>query len=188
LLKFQRASRLKFECLLGPRKETQILNFFSPQKPSKRTRSTLPNRAPMGRTAPLQVICYISLKFLIKISLNKEAFSLLSKTLGMFLKSRTPMERDVHFQSLTWHTWHILRGPPVKEPSLPIPLTELHRREESVVKHSSQRTPQHSAYSNFGSTSTSTCLCTALACEPIHHLRQTGPQHTNPIFYKLRFK
>jgi hypothetical protein len=55
----------------------------------------------MGRAAPLQALCYIALKFLIKISLNKEAFSLLSKTPGMLPKSGTPMETDAHFQSLT---------------------------------------------------------------------------------------
>jgi len=49
---------------------------------------------------------YISLKFLIKISLNKETFPLLSNALGkkrpsMFPKSGAPMETEAHFQSLT---------------------------------------------------------------------------------------
>jgi hypothetical protein len=60
----------------------------------------------MERDACLQGLFYISLKFLIKIPLNKQIFSLLSKALGkerpsMFPRSEVPMETDAHFQSLT---------------------------------------------------------------------------------------
>jgi len=68
-------------------------------------------------------------------------------------------------------------------------------RINSVVKLCSQITIwQHSEHSDFGFTSTSsTCLCTTHPCEakedePIHHLRQIWPVHTNPKFNKLRLK
>jgi hypothetical protein len=72
----------------------------------------LPNRVLMERAAWLQDLYYVSLKFLIKISLNKEHVSLLSKALraecpSMFPKSEASIEIDAHFQSLTLH---ILRG------------------------------------------------------------------------------
>jgi hypothetical protein len=60
----------------------------------------------MERAARLQGLFYISLKFLIKIALNKEIIFLLSKALGeehpsVFRQNRARMETDAHFQSLT---------------------------------------------------------------------------------------
>jgi len=59
----------------------------------------------MERAPRLQGIFYISLQFLVKISLSKENFPLLSKALGketpsMFPKSGAPKETYAHFQSL----------------------------------------------------------------------------------------
>jgi hypothetical protein len=56
----------------------------------------------MERAARLQGLLYTSLKFLIKISLNKENFSRLLQALGkerpsMFAKSGAPVETDAHF-------------------------------------------------------------------------------------------
>jgi hypothetical protein len=66
----------------------------------------VPQQGPCGESCLFTWSFYISLKILIKIPLNKEIFSLLSKALGkerpsMFPKSEAPVETAAHFQSLT---------------------------------------------------------------------------------------
>ena len=67
---------------------------------------------------------YIFFKFFIKISLNKDLFPSLKgmERPSMFRKSGALMETDAHCQSLT-------KGSSVKEPSLPVPLIVLPRKE-----------------------------------------------------------
>jgi hypothetical protein len=93
----------------------------------------------MERAAPLQGLFYISLKFLIKISLNIENFSSLKVTKkGAYFyvpQKRGPMETDPHFQSLIQHILRgsQLRSSPSRCPSLsslgercPVPRALLH--------------------------------------------------------------
>ena len=80
--------------------------LFLTKSPSKRTPPGSPTGAPMETAACLHDIFYISLKFLIKITLNKEILFHLSKALGkerfsMFPKRGAPMERDANFRRLT---------------------------------------------------------------------------------------
>ena len=63
-------------------------------------------KGPLWRELPVYMALEISLKFLIKISLNKENVSFSQKALGeellsLFPKSEASMERDAHFQSLS---------------------------------------------------------------------------------------
>ena len=67
----------------------------------------------MERAANLQVLFYISLKFLVqKFLQTKKIFPSLKgprkERPSILPKSGAPLERDAHFQSLTQH---ILRGP-----------------------------------------------------------------------------
>ena len=89
---FSWPTRLKILMSSGSKKGAQIYLFFSLKNPGKRTSSMFPNRAPMERQIPvniLQGIC-ISLESLIKIPLSKKALK--KKRTSMFPKSRW-MER-----------------------------------------------------------------------------------------------
>jgi len=73
----QMASRLKHLVPSGslPPKKINPEMYFFLKSPSKRTPSTLPNKASMERAAHFEgLFFYTSLKFLIKIFLNKETF------------------------------------------------------------------------------------------------------------------
>jgi len=62
-------------------------------------------QGPYVESFPFTGLVYVSLKFIINISLNKEMFSLFPKAL---VKERTfifPMETDAHFKSLIYYTF-----------------------------------------------------------------------------------
>jgi hypothetical protein len=77
----------------------------------------------MESAACLQGLFYISLKFLIKISVNTEVFSLLSKTLGkerpsMFPKTWALMEtRPFAEPYLAYPSGALVKNPPSRFPS-----------------------------------------------------------------------
>ena len=104
LLKFQVAPRLQRFISSGPQKK-QICIFFLSEKSQKMNSLHVPKQVPYAERLPFTGLVYISLKFIINISLNKEMFSLLSNAL---VKERTfifRMETDAHFKSLIYHTF-----------------------------------------------------------------------------------
>jgi hypothetical protein len=90
-----------------------------------------PNGAPMERTACLQgLFFYIPLKFLIKISLNKEVFPFLKdprKGVSLYV----PQKQGPYGNKCPLSKPYLAypSGSPVKEPSLQVPLIELPWRE-----------------------------------------------------------
>ena len=89
------------------KKETKhAFSFFLSKVPVHEPPPGFPT-GPLWKQLPIyKAFFYMSLKFLIKISLNKDIFSFLSKAPGkelppMFPKSGAPMETDAHFYSLT---------------------------------------------------------------------------------------
>ena len=77
LPKFQTAFRFKHLMSSGSKKMEPRYTFcFSLKSPSKLKSSRFPNMAPMERNAYLEGLLNTSLKFLIKISINKEIFPL----------------------------------------------------------------------------------------------------------------
>jgi hypothetical protein len=90
----------------GSKKSNPDTNFLLPSKvPVNETPPCSPT-GPLWRELPVYRAFFTSLKLAIKIFLNKEIFSLLSKAPGkerpsMFLKRRATMETDSHFQNFT---------------------------------------------------------------------------------------
>jgi len=89
---------------------------------------------PYGESCPLTraFFFYISLKFLIKIPLNKK-LSLLSKALGSvppFSPKAGPLWKQIFISSALLR---MFSGSQVKEPPLQVPLTELPQREPSFI-------------------------------------------------------
>jgi hypothetical protein len=75
LLKFQLAPRLNIECLLGPRKMNPDMNFlFLSNFPVKEPPPSSPTGSLWTELPVYKASFYVSLKFLIKISLSKEIF------------------------------------------------------------------------------------------------------------------
>jgi hypothetical protein len=89
------------------KKETKHAFSFSSQKSQYTNLLQVSQQGPYGDSCPFtRPFFYISLKFLIKISLNKDIFSFLSKAPRkerppMFPQSGAPMKTDAHFYSLT---------------------------------------------------------------------------------------
>jgi hypothetical protein len=84
----------------------------------------------MERAARLQSLFYISLKFLIKIPLNKKFVpSLKGPRKGAFL--HVPQKQGPYGNRRPFPELYLayLSGSPVKEPSLQVPLIELPQRE-----------------------------------------------------------
>ena len=113
-------SRLRVNVIWVQEMEPSYASSFSLKSPSKRTRFRYPNRALMERAARLQGIVYISLQSLIKISLNKEIFSFLSKALGKETPLHVPQKRGPYENRRTFPEPYLAypSGSPVKEPSL----------------------------------------------------------------------
>jgi len=92
--------RLNFECPLGLRKRNPDINFlFLSKVPVNEAPPGSPTGPLWSKLSVYKALFYISLKFPIKISLNKEIFSLLSKALrkerpSMSPRSGSPMETD----------------------------------------------------------------------------------------------
>ena len=105
--------------------------FFFPQKGSgKRNHSIFPIRAPIWTAFRLLGIFYVSLKLVIKISLNKETFPFSQKPqerndLSCSLKA-VALWKQTSFQEpcLKYPSWS-----PVNQPSLQFPLIELFQTE-----------------------------------------------------------
>ena len=89
-----------------------------------------PNRAPMERAARLHgLFLNLSLKFLIKIPLNKEIHPLSQRPLERSVPPCSPKAGTLWIQTSISRALSYLSGSPVKEPSLQVPLIELPRRE-----------------------------------------------------------
>jgi len=87
-----------------------------------------PNRAIWRELSTYKTFFYLSLKFLIKIPLNKK-LSLLSQALGSvppFSPKAGPLWKQIFISSALLS---MFSGSPVKEPPLQVPLTELPQRE-----------------------------------------------------------
>jgi hypothetical protein len=108
------------------KKEPRYAFFYSVRSSSKRTSS----RFPKERAACLQGLFYMSLKFLIKISLNKEIFPFFQgpwKGVSLHV-TQQPGPYGNRRQFPERYVAYPLRSP-LKDPSLQVPLIELPRRE-----------------------------------------------------------
>jgi hypothetical protein len=87
----------------------------------------VPQQGPLWRELPV----YTSFRFLIKIPLNEEISSLLSKALGKERPLRVPQNQGPYGNRCPFPETYpaYLSGSPVKDPSLQVPLIELPRRE-----------------------------------------------------------